>query len=272
MTPPHPDDARPSDDRPDGLHTGDLRTGNLRPADLRGLATLLGSPEPDTIVPLCWHWVLLLNPVDPINLDEDGYTIGSPITPNPGMTRMFAGGRVRTMAPLSLNRETTRTTKVSSVIDKQGRRGPLRFVTMRSTWNQDGQDCLIDDQDYVFVPDSSPAPSPEGAGQTDGDGFLVTEPLLVTFSALTANPYRIHWDRDFCRRHGHDGLVVHGPLQALLMAQALENKVKDVVGKEFSYRFRAPATAPTRLSMDGGGTQVRRPDGTVTATSTLTEF
>ena len=184
----------------------------LRPEDLRGLATLLGSPEPSRGVPPCWHWVLLLDPVDPASLDEDGYTIGSPITPKPGMTRMFAGGRVRTTTPLALNRETTRTTEVASVTDKQGRRGPLHFVTMRSTWAQDGQDCLVDEQEYVFLPTQSSDPSPAGAGQTDGDGFLATEPLLVTFSALTANPYRIHWDRDFCRHNGHDGLVVHGPL------------------------------------------------------------
>lgn len=244
----------------------------LRPDDLRGLATLLGSPEPNRVVPPCWHWVLLLDPVNPASLDEDGYTIGSPITPKPGMTRMFAGGRVRTTTPLALNRETTRTTEVASVTNKQGRRGPLHFVTMRSTWAQDGQDCLVDEQEYVFLPTQSSDPSPAGAGQTDGDGFLATEPLLVTFSALTANPYRIHWDRDFCRRNGHDGLVVHGPLQALLMAQAFP--CETFVGKEFSYRFRASVTAPTRLTVgiEDGETQVRRPDGTVTATAALEEF
>ena len=94
----------------------------------------------------------------------------------------------------------------------------------------------------------------------------------MTFSALTANPYRIHWDRDFCRRNGHDGLVVHGPLQALLMAQAFP--CETFVGKEFSYRFRASVTAPTRLTVgiEDGEAQVRRPDGTVTATATLEEF
>ncbi|WCC79836.1 acyl dehydratase [Cutibacterium equinum] len=245
---------------------------HLRPDDLRGLAALLDSPEPSDVVPPCWHWVLLLDPVDPANLDEDGYTIGSPITPKPGMTRMFAGGRIRTFAPLSLNCETSRTTEIASVADKQGRRGPLHFVTMRSVWTQDGHDCLVDEQDYVFLPAHSSVPSPEDAGQTDGDGFLATEPLLVTFSALTANPYRIHWDRDFCRRKGHDGLVIHGPLQALLLAQAFADE--DFIGKEFSYRFPAPATAPTRLTVDvdNGEAQVRRPDGTVTATATLTEF
>ena len=50
----------------------------LRPADLRGLAALLGSQEPHAVVPPCWHWGLLLDPVIPGNLDENGYVIGSP--------------------------------------------------------------------------------------------------------------------------------------------------------------------------------------------------
>ena len=99
----------------------------LRPADLRGLAALLGSQEPRAVVPPCWHWVLLLDPVVPGNLDEDGYVIGSPITPEPGMMRMFAGGRVRTISPLALNSETSRTTKVASVTDKKGHRGLLHL-------------------------------------------------------------------------------------------------------------------------------------------------
>ena len=150
-------------------------------------------------------------------------------------------------------------------------RDRLHFVTMRSTWSQDGRDCLVDDQDYVFMPTHSAGPSPEGAGHTGGNGFLVTEPLLVTFSALTANPYRIHWDRDFCRSAGHDGLVVHGPLQALLMAQAFADTGTDFTGKQFSYRFRAAVTAPTRLTVgiEEDEAKVRRPDGTVTATATL---
>ncbi|MCM4189304.1 MaoC/PaaZ C-terminal domain-containing protein [Cutibacterium acnes] len=243
----------------------------LRPADLRGLAALLGSQEPRAVVPPCWHWVLLLNPVVPGNLDEDGYVIGSPITPEPGMMRMFAGGRVRTISPLALNSETSRTTKVASITDKEGRRGLLHFVTMRSTWSQGGRECLVDEQDYVFMPTRSAGPSPEGAGYTGSNGFLVTEPLLVTFSALTANPYRIHWDRDFCRRAGHDGLVIHGPLQALLMAQAFADTGADFTGKRFSYRFRAAVTAPTRLTVgiEEDEAKVRRPDGTVTATATL---
>lgn len=258
----------------------------LRAEDLAPLAAFLGRGAPATgrqeaghpegLVPPCWHWCLLLDPVHPEDLDDDGYLVGAPTTPGPGVTRMFAGGRVHTLAPLRLGRETTRTTELTSSVDKQGRRGPLRFVTMTSTWRQDGRTAVVDEADYVFMP-AKPA-----SGTTDADARLVepafdapatgarrvrvTEPALVTFSALTANPYRIHWDKDFCARSGHDGLVIHGPLQALWMAEETFAGV-DPTGTTFSYRFAAPATAPAVMTIEPH--QVHRPDGVVTATSTL---
>lgn len=256
-------------------------SATIRPEDLTAVATFLGRPAPQQVVPPCWHWFLLLDPVDPANLDDDGQVIGSPSTPDPGMTRMFAGGRVTTHRQLRLDTETTRSSELTSCVDKQGRHGPLRFVTTTSTWSQHGRTCLVDEQDHVFLPrspreDASDTQAEgtaraEGAGQVDGDGLLVSEPGLVTFSALTSNPYRIHWDRDFCRAQGHDGLVVHGPLQALLAALALDDAGAEFVGKRFSYRFTAPVTAPTRLRVhrDGDNVEVLRPDSTVTTTARL---
>ncbi len=44
--------------------------------------------------------------------------------------------------------------------------------------------------------------------------------LLFRFSALTCNSHRIHYDRDYAQSiEGYPGLVVHGPLQAVLMTE-----------------------------------------------------
>ena len=59
--------------------------------------------------------------------------------------------------------------------------------------------------------------------------------LLFRFSALTYNAHRIHYDRDFARAEGYPGLVVHGPLQALLMAG-----LAGPAGSEYAYRLVAP--------------------------------
>ena len=64
--------------------------------------------------------------------------------------------------------------------------------------------------------------------------------LLFRFSALTYNAHRIHYDAVWNReREGLDGLVVHGPLQALLMAE-LGSEVLPHRVTTFRYRLRAP--------------------------------
>jgi 3-methylfumaryl-CoA hydratase len=64
--------------------------------------------------------------------------------------------------------------------------------------------------------------------------------LLFRFSALTFNAHRIHYDRPYARsEEGYPGLVVHGPLTAILLAgTAQENSSKRIV------RFRFQGLAP----------------------------
>jgi 3-methylfumaryl-CoA hydratase len=71
----------------------------------------------------------------------------------------------------------------------------------------------------------------------DRDWPVTVDPaLLFRFSALTYNAHRIHYDRDFARAEGYPGLVVHGPLQALLMAEL----ARPSDPAEYSYRLVAP--------------------------------
>lgn len=257
-------------------------SGVIDREDLEPLAAFLGRTPSGDAVPPCWHWCQLLGPVDPRRLNEDGYLIGGMVTPEPGKTRMFAGGRVRTKVPLRLGVRATRSTRVAAVSVKKGRHGPLRFVTLESVWSQSGRTMLVDEQDYVFTTAQRSTAAPSDASEPGspppalGPGQIaVTEPMLVLFSGLTANPYRIHWDRDFCARAGHPGLVIHGPLQALWLAEEFIRRGTDLNGRTFSYRLTAPATAPAVMSVgEGAGDPgaelvVRRPDGVITATASL---
>lgn len=69
--------------------------------------------------------------------------------------------------------------------------------------------------------------------------------LLFRFSALTYNGHRIHYDRDYARDvEGWSGLVVHGPWQALVMAEAAR-RLADPEGdggavQQLTYRLEAP--------------------------------
>jgi 3-methylfumaryl-CoA hydratase len=94
--------------------------------------------------------------------------------------------------------------------------------------------------------------------------------LLFRFSALTYNAHRIHYDRDYARAEGYPGLVVHGPLQALLMAGLARP-----FGSEYAYRLVAPLYEDQGLVVsaapDGDAVRVSCRDASdrVTATARL---
>ena len=83
-----------------------------------------------------------------------------------------------------------------------------------------------------------------------------TPPLLFRFSALTANAHRIHYDQPYCTDvERYPGLVVHGPLLAVLMAElprrhALGRRITgaDLPPAPSRLRGRADASSPAHRS------------------------
>jgi 3-methylfumaryl-CoA hydratase len=219
------------------------RTETLQPEPAYALGALLGVPVPDLErgagLPLLWHWVYLLDRPAQADLGPDGHPVHGtlPAPPGPGRRRMWAGGRVRARGTLRAGSPATKRTSVLSVTEKQGRSGRLIFVTVGHQLLQDGQPVIDEEQDIVYregVAVPAPAPAAEAAFAEEpagepprvplGDGeweIDVSPTLLFRFSALTYNAHRIHYDRDYCRDvEGYPGLLTHGPLQALAMAEA----------------------------------------------------
>ena len=211
--------------------------------------------RPGDDLPPVWHWIYLLERHREEELGPDGHSLtGIPAPPGPGRLRMFAGGRVTTIAPLRVGEETTRVTRLTASVEKQGRSGPLTFVTARSEYLQDGQVAVVDEQDIVYrEPGSRLGRAPEApATQADCQGALtldVDPVLLFRFSALTYNAHRIHYDLDYVKEEGYPDLVVHGPLQALLMAERLRREGISLVGHQFAYRLLAPTYGSQRLAV-----------------------
>ena len=88
--------------------------------------------------------------------------------------------------------------------------------------------------------DTRPDDGPEVPPSPDEWSIDVTPTLLFRFSALTYNAHRIHYDRDYSRDvEGYPGLLTHGPLQAVAMAEAA--RARGAEGAlEFEYRLVAP--------------------------------
>lgn len=247
------------------------RTELIQPGPAEALAGLLGVPFPEAGLPLLWHWTYLLDRPAQADLGRDGHLAAGV---EPGRRRMFAGGRVEAVAPLRFEEPATRRSTVLATEDKQGRSGRLTFVTHGHQVFQRGELVVDERQTLVYrdMPDGRAAaesvaePVPAGA---DEWAIEITPPLLFRFSALTYNGHRIHYDRDYARQvEGYPGLVTHGPLQALAMAEAARARG---LGTVCEYRLVAPLFEHQGLVVgtDGAGYRVRDLAGRTTARATI---
>ncbi len=66
--------------------------------------------------------------------------------------------------------------------------------------------------------------------------------MLFRLSALTYNTHRIHYDQPYATGvEGYPGLVVHGPLLALLLLELPRRFAPERTVAGFDYRLRRPA-------------------------------
>jgi 3-methylfumaryl-CoA hydratase len=182
------------------------------------------APGPEGEAPLALHWCLA-PPIAPMNaLGPDGHPAkGDFLPPVPLPRRMWAGGRIETLAPLHAGDLVTRRSTIGDVTAKEGRTGALCFVAVHHEVSTPRGLALRERHDIVYREASSlPAAAP-AANAAPEPADLVWEveaspTLLFRYSALTFNGHRIHYDQTYATaEEGYAGLVVHGPIQATLM-------------------------------------------------------
>ena len=201
-------------------------------------------PKPGTDLPPLWHWMYFMSLARQSDIGPDGHALrGGFLPPVPLPRRMFAGGRLEFHHPLKVGNEITRTSRIIDVSGKQGRSGPLVFVTVRHDFaNADGV-ALTEEHDIVYrenprpgAPVSKPQPAP--AGETFWREIAPDPVLLFRYSALTFNGHRIHYDRAYVTEvEGYPGLIVHGPLIATLLVDLLRRNQPQA--RVLRFRFRA---------------------------------
>jgi 3-methylfumaryl-CoA hydratase len=75
--------------------------------------------------------------------------------------------------------------------------------------------------------------------------------MLFRYSALTFIGHRIHYDLDYCRQEeNYPGLVVHGPLQTLLILDLCRRHEPRPV-QRLDYRALHPLFHFERISVNG---------------------
>lgn len=206
-------------------------------APVAGLAALLDhdvSPWRTGELPPLAHWLYFLPHARQSEIDVDGHPRRGDFMPPISLPRrMWAGSRLAFHRPIELGEEMTRQSTIVDVAERRGTNGTMIFVTIRHEISAAGMQSISEEQDVVFRELSGVAPAVRSATVSDesrpGDACtrrVTLDPTqLFRFSALTFNAHRIHYDRDYCTQvEGYPGLVVQGPLTAmLLMDHFLQN-------------------------------------------------
>ncbi|WP_051218377.1 FAS1-like dehydratase domain-containing protein [Nocardioides insulae] len=243
------------------------------PAPVAALQALLddGSARvgPGDPLPPLWHWVALPRWAPSSSLATDGHPRkGSFLPPVSQPRRMWAGGAVSFPGTLRVGETARSESEVVSVEHKTGRSGDLVIVQVATRlYDGSGELAVEERQDLVYRDAAAPGDRSQAgvlleqavgtlpaapltrAGEWSWE--LTTDPtLLMRFSAATGNAHRIHYDWPYATQvEGYPGLVVHGPLMSLALAEVVRLESPGSRVGRITHRNLAPLLcgAPARL-------------------------
>jgi 3-methylfumaryl-CoA hydratase len=236
-------------------------TDVLEPARSNALRAALGDTAARSAghaLPLLHHWLYFWSVQPPAGLGADGHPAkGGFLPPVPLPRRMWAGGRLQFVKPLLLGERVEKVSTILKVEAKSGKTGDLVFVTVEHRLSGEAGLAIVEEQDLVYRGASAPgsaalppadAPAP---GAPWHDEIAPDTVLLFRYSALTMNGHRIHYDRPYAMdEEAYPGLVVHGPLQATLLADLAVRRLGKPLAT-FDFRAMAPAFEGTTLHLCG---------------------
>ncbi|MDD8023695.1 MAG: MaoC family dehydratase N-terminal domain-containing protein [Paracoccaceae bacterium] len=215
-----------------------------------------GPTEEGADAPLLIHHCLCQPATPTAALGPDGHPPrGGFVPPVPLPRRMWAGGALSFHTALRIGERVSRRSVIEDVVLKEGRSGRLCFVTVSHHVTSDGREILHERQDLVYrdiappgaAPKVRPAPAPAGTARRE---VWAAPELLFRYSAVTFNSHRIHYDHPYTTiEEGYPGLVVQGPLQAMLLAQYAE-ELRGRAPSRFSFRSLTPIFGEAPFSLN----------------------
>jgi 3-methylfumaryl-CoA hydratase len=227
----------------------------------RGMAALMDRDpkalELGSTLPRGWHWLYFKPLVRRSDVGDDGHERTGGFLPLVGLPRrMWAGGKLAFPTDLQLGEQVKRTSTIESVEEKTGRSGRLVFVNVRHRVEGERGVAVDETQNLVYREASAlavaegPVP-PESHAWSES--FLADHVTLFRFSALTFNGHRIHYDQPYSmREEGYPGVVVHGPLLALLLLDGAGRHGGGAPDR-FAYRAVSPLFAGEEFKLQGAG-------------------
>jgi 3-methylfumaryl-CoA hydratase len=220
----------------------------LSPVPALSLAATLDLPaarQPDATLPPLWQWLHFLDRSPSAQLGPDGSPRTRALLPPIDLPQiMWAGAELECLGPLRLGEPARKVSRIADMTAKHGSRGPMVFLTHEHRVEQGGATVLIERTRAVFLGAAKPAAGgvapPDRVAERERV-WPVDEALLFRFSALTFNTHRIHYDLPYATQvGGYPGLVVHGPLQAILLAETFREWFPQARVRRIAFRAQAP--------------------------------
>ncbi len=215
-------------------------------------------------VPLGLHWCLSPPTAPADHLGPDGHPAkGGFLPPIFLPRRMWASGEVHFLAPLQAGVVVKKSSEIKSITSKDGRSGPLCFVTVENTYTTEGNVAVRETQNIVYreaATEFAPISEPKAdEGAFDAVRIVeITPVMLFRYSALTFNAHRIHYDLPYTQQtEFYPDLVIHGPLQATLLLN-LAASLEEGLPRRFAFKGVVPATGAQDLQLGA-----KRTDGNI---------
>ena len=102
--------------------------------------------------------------------------------------------------------------------------------------------AIVERNRAVFLGAAAPVAAPAAFSRRPAERdrtWQVDEAVLFRFSALTFNSHRIHYDLPYATQvGGYPALVVHGPLQAILLAETFREWFPDRPVSRIEFRAK----------------------------------
>ena len=200
-------------------------------------------------LPPLWHWLYFLPMRRQREIGPDGHARrGGFLPPVPLPRRMWAGSQFEFRSAVRVGDTVARTSTIDDMTAKEGRSGKLVFVKVRHELRCNGASdpAIVEFHDIVYreaqrAGDVAPPPQRPPEGAPWQREIVPDDVLLFRYSALTFNGHRIHYDRRYVSEvEGYDGLIVHGPLMATLLAGLGAQHFGGREAKSFSFRALKP--------------------------------
>ncbi len=194
-------------------------------------------------LPELWHWLYFLPLVAMSEVGADGHPKrGGFLPPITLERRMWASGRLQFHQDLTVGEEIRKISEILKISEKEGKTGRMVFVTVRHSIESARGIAVEEEQDIVYLPMpksfAPPPPNPLPIDLQWKEAYPIDPVLLFRYSALTFNGHKIHYDWRYATAvEKYPGLVVHGPLQAMLLFESAKNN--NPGRKPVSYSFRA---------------------------------